>query len=57
MLVIAGQLLTSMAIDHFGLINMAARKVSPVRILGVAIVVFGVAITLFGERIVAAFTR
>ena len=56
-LVIAGQLLTSMAIDHFGLINMAARKVSPVRILGVAIVVFGVAITLFGERIVAAFTR
>ncbi|MGH8853286.1 MAG: DMT family transporter [Telluria sp.] len=56
-LVIAGQLLTSMAIDHFGLIHMAMRKVSPARIIGVGIVVVGVAITLFGERIVASFTR
>jgi transporter family-2 protein len=56
-LVIAGQLLTSMAIDHFGLINMAARKVSLVRIVGVSVVVLGVLVTLFGERIVASFTR
>jgi transporter family-2 protein len=56
-LVIAGQLLTSMAIDHFGLINMAARKVSSVRIAGVSVVVLGVLVTLFGERIVASFTR
>jgi bacterial/archaeal transporter family-2 protein len=56
-LVIAGQLLASMAIDHFGLINMAMRKVAPARILGVGVVVAGVVITLFGERIVASFTR
>lgn len=56
-LVIAGQLITSMAIDHFGLIHMAARKVSGVRMLGAGVVALGVAITLFGERIVAGFGR
>jgi len=56
-LVIAGQLLSSMAIDHFGLINMAVRKVSSVRVLGACVVAIGVAITMFGDRIVAAFTR
>ena len=56
-LVIAGQLLTSMAIDHFGLINMAVRKVSNVRVLGAGVVALGVAITLFGDRIVAAMSR
>ncbi|OON63587.1 hypothetical protein B0920_09560 [Massilia sp. KIM] len=56
-LVIAGQLLTSMAIDHFGLIQMAARKVSPVRMAGALVVVAGVAITLFGDRIVASMGR
>ncbi len=56
-LVIAGQLLTSMAIDHFGLINMAMRKVSNVRMLGAGVVALGVAITLFGDRIVAGLSR
>lgn len=54
-LVIAGQLSTSMAIDHFGLINMATRKVSSVRVLGACVVALGVAVTLFGDRIVAGF--
>jgi transporter family-2 protein len=56
-LVIAGQLLSSMAIDHFGLINMATRKVSGVRIAGALVVVVGVTITVFGERIVASMSR
>jgi transporter family-2 protein len=56
-LVIAGQLLASMAIDHFGLIHMAMRQVSPVRIAGALVVVTGVAITLFGDRIVASMGR
>ena len=56
-LVIAGQLLTSMAIDHFGLINMAVRKVSNVRVAGACIVALGVAVTIFGDRIVATLTR
>ena len=56
-LVIAGQLFTSMAIDHFGLIHMAVRKVSPVRLAGALVVALGVAITLFGDRIVASMGR
>lgn len=56
-LVIAGQLVSSMMIDHFGLINMASRKVSNVRILGAAVVAAGVAITVFGDRIVASMSR
>ncbi|WP_312510598.1 DMT family transporter [Massilia sp.] len=56
-LVIAGQLLSSMTIDHFGLINMATRKLSTVRIVGALVVVAGVAITVFGDRIVATMSR
>ena len=56
-LVIAGQLFTSMAIDHFGLVHMAVRKVSAVRLAGALVVALGVAITLFGDRIVASMGR
>ena len=50
-LVIAGQLLTSMAIDHFGLVNVAMRKVSPIRLAGAAVMIAGVGMALFGDRI------
>jgi transporter family-2 protein len=56
-LVIAGQLLSSMIIDNFGLIQMTVRKVSPVRAVGALVMVAGVALTLFGDRIVAAIGR
>lgn len=56
-LVIAGQLISSMAIDHFGLINMARREVSGVRIAGALVVALGVAVTVFGDRIVASMSR
>jgi transporter family-2 protein len=56
-LVIAGQLLTSMAIDHFGLINVAMRKVSPIRLVGAFVMVAGVATALFGDRIAQALGR
>jgi transporter family-2 protein len=56
-LVIAGQLMMSMAIDNFGLVDMAVRKVSSVRMAGALVVVAGVALTLFGDRIVAALGR
>lgn len=56
-LVIAGQLLMSMAIDNFGLIHMAVRKVSAVRMAGALVMVLGVALTLFGDRLVAALSR
>jgi len=56
-LVIAGQLLTSMAIDHFGLINVVMRKVSPIRLAGAAVMIAGVAMALFGDRIAQALGR
>ena len=56
-LVIAGQLIMSMAIDNFGLVQMAVRKVSNIRMAGALVVVAGVSLTLFGDRIVAALGR
>lgn len=56
-LVIAAQLLTSMAIDHFGLVQMAVRKVSVVRAAGALVMVAGVALVLFGERLAASLAR
>jgi transporter family-2 protein len=56
-LVIAGQLMMSMAIDNFGLVQMAVRKVSAIRMAGALVVIAGVALTLFGDRIVATLGR
>jgi transporter family-2 protein len=56
-LVVAGQLLMSIAIDNFGLVQMAVRKVSVVRLAGALVMVLGVALTLFGDRIAANLGR
>lgn len=56
-LVIAGQLLTSMAIDHFGLVNVAMRKVTPMRLAGAAVMIAGVAMALFGDRVAQLLQR
>ncbi len=50
-LIIAGQLLMSISIDHFGWFNAFSRAVSPIRLIGVTVVVAGVLLTLFGERL------
>jgi bacterial/archaeal transporter family-2 protein len=41
---LAGQLLASMIVDHFGLFGLAAREISPARLGGVALVVLGVVV-------------
>jgi len=41
--VIAGQLIASAAIDHFGHMGLAVRKITPGRLLGVGLMVAGVA--------------
>ena len=56
-LVIVGQLLTSMAIDHFGLVNVAMRRVSAVRLAGAAVMIAGVGLALFGDRLAQAVQR
>jgi bacterial/archaeal transporter family-2 protein len=56
-LVIAGQLLTSLAIDHFGLLGMVTRHVSGIRIVGAAVLLAGVSLTLFGDSLVKALAK
>ncbi len=41
-LVIAGQLLVSLVLDHFGLVGFAQHPISPARILGAALLLVGV---------------
>lgn len=49
-LVIAGQLLSSLAIDHFALMGSAHRPVSLIKLAGALVMVAGLAISLFGDR-------
>lgn len=56
-LVIAGQLLSSVAIDHFGLLGAVVRPAAAVKIAGACVVLLGVSVTLFGERMIAWLAR
>lgn len=56
-LVIAGQLLSSLAIDHFGLVGAAVREVSAIKLAGALVMVIGVVVTLFSQSIAHAFQR
>lgn len=40
-LIIAGQLITALVMDHFGLLGLEVRQVTPLRIVGVALVGLG----------------
>lgn len=44
--VVAGQILASILLDHFGLIGFAPRPIGPARIAGVALLLAGVAVVL-----------
>lgn len=56
-LVIAGQLLASVTIDHFGLLGSVLRPVSPIKLFGAILLLLGVAITLFGDRLTGLLAR
>ncbi len=49
-LVIAGQLLSSLAIDHFALMGSAHRPVSLIKLAGALVMLVGILISLFGDR-------
>ena len=40
-LIIAGQLITALVMDHFGLLGLEVRQVTPLRVLGVVLVGLG----------------
>ncbi|WP_316675055.1 DMT family transporter [uncultured Tolumonas sp.] len=50
-LAIAGQLLSSQAIDHFGLLGAIQRPVSVLKLGGMLVMLTGLAIMLFGDRL------
>ncbi|MGP7794502.1 DMT family transporter [Sphingomonas sp. CLY1604] len=50
-LVIAGQLLASVVIDHFGLLGAAVRPATAARLIGSGLMTVGVIIALFGDRL------
>lgn len=52
-LVIAGQLIASLLIDHFGLLHVMIRPVSWIKLSGAVAVLVGVTLTLFGDRLCA----
>ncbi|MFC7053439.1 DMT family transporter [Hansschlegelia quercus] len=41
-LLVAGQMLTSVAFDHFGVLGLAQRAIDPPRMIGIALLVAGV---------------
>ncbi len=56
-LVIAGQLLASVTIDHFGLLGATLRPVSPIKLGGAIVLLLGVTLTLFGDRLAGMLIR
>lgn len=56
-LVIAGQLLSSLLIDHFGLIGVAVRPVSGIKLAGAAVMLGGVLLPLFGNSLMQLLAR
>jgi transporter family-2 protein len=48
---VTAQLLTSAVIDHFALAGAALRPVTPIRALGLLIVIAGVVLTQVGDRL------
>lgn len=56
-LVLAGQLVFSLAIDHFGLLGVIVRHVSPIKLAGATIMLAGVLLTVFGDRLLATAAK
>lgn len=54
-LAIVGQLTSSMAIDHFGLLGSIPRPASLLKIAGMLVMLAGLGIMLFGDKLSAYF--
>ena len=54
-LAIAGQIVSSLVIDHFGLMGASERPVSLVKLAGSMVMLTGLAIALFSDRLSALF--
>ena len=52
-IVVAGQMIGSLVIDHFGICNAPIKLANFGRILGVALVIAGVVVVLFATNVPA----
>jgi transporter family-2 protein len=50
-LVIAGQIITSIGFDHFGLFGLVQQKISWPKITGASLVIVGVLLVNFGDEL------
>ncbi len=48
--ILAGQVVCSLVMDHFGVLGIAVREITPVRLIGVVLVIGGVALIQFTGR-------
>ncbi|MGE8498900.1 MAG: DMT family transporter [Pseudomonas sp.] len=55
-LAIAGQIISSLVIDHFGLLGAIERPVSSIKLIGALVMLAGLVISLFGDRWSALFS-
>ncbi|MFG1429268.1 DMT family transporter [Roseixanthobacter glucoisosaccharinicivorans] len=53
-LVICGQLISSLLLDHYGLVGLIERRLTPVKLVGALIIMAGVIFMLFGDRLLSA---
>ncbi len=53
-LVICGQLISSLLLDHYGLVGLIERRLTPVKLIGALIIMAGVIFMLFGDRLLSA---
>ncbi|MGY2440186.1 DMT family transporter [Pseudomonas sp. SDO52101_S400] len=55
-LAIAGQIVSSLVIDHFGLMGAIERTVSPFKLGGSIVMLAGLTIALFGDKWISLFS-
>ena len=50
-LIIAGQILASLAFDRFGLLGLATREIGAARMIGAVLVIAGALLVNYGDRL------
>jgi transporter family-2 protein len=55
-LAIAGQIISSLLIDHFGLMGATERPVSMIKLAGTLVMLLGLAVTLFSDKLSGYFS-
>ncbi|MGE8608918.1 MAG: DMT family transporter, partial [Acinetobacter baumannii] len=54
-LAIAGQILSSLMIDHFGLLGATERPVSLIKLVGTIVMLVGLTVALLGDKLSEIF--